>query len=163
MNLENYHIDEKNKKICLYWKYEEKNLLDYLNDRPNPDIDFFMNTTISLMKALWFAHQRNIAHRNLAPGKIFCSGSGAILIGDWGTAKILVRYGIWNRGSKVNEPGLYSAPELNKVTPGQCMDVFSCDVYSLGLTLLFCLGIRPSKLPFELNETSKENYDLFWN
>jgi serine/threonine protein kinase len=117
-----------------------------------------LNLILDLMKAVCYAHQRNVAHRNLSPKKIFLNNIGQLKTCDWGTAKLLDKFGLWSRTSKPSQPNAFCAPELYQVVPGRYLDVFSLDVYSLGLILLIICGVHPETLNF-IDKSSRENHD----
>ena len=97
---------------------------------------------LDLIEALTHAHSRKIAHRDIKPGNIIVSDSGAVLV-DFGIA--LARDASWEDSGRVIGTPLYSSPEHFD----GAADEFS-DQYSLGCVMFYALTGTP---PFEAEST----------
>jgi TolB-like protein/Flp pilus assembly protein TadD/tRNA A-37 threonylcarbamoyl transferase component Bud32 len=87
-------------------------------------------------RAVRYAHDQGILHRDLKPGNILLDGSGEPLVSDFGLAKWLDPTGHLTRTPTVfGTPG-YIAPEQVNTSTGTLTP--AADVYSLG-AVLFCL------------------------
>ncbi|MFO1010940.1 MAG: protein kinase [Planctomycetota bacterium] len=96
-------------------------------------------------RGLHAAHEAGVIHRDVKPGNLMLSSSGAPVLLDFGLARATESTGetITNTGDQLGTPS-YMSPE--QVDPeGRALDRRT-DVYSLGATLYECLTLEP---PFE--------------
>ncbi|MGE5209160.1 MAG: protein kinase domain-containing protein [Alphaproteobacteria bacterium] len=92
-------------------------------------------------RAVQYAHDQGILHRDLKPGNILLDGGGEPLISDFGLAKWLEPTGHVTRTPTVfGTPG-YIAPEQVNGSAGNLTR--AADVYSLGAVLFDLLTGRP--------------------
>ncbi len=92
-------------------------------------------------KALAYAHQRNMIHRDVKPANLMLDEDGRVVLTDFGIAKIVTGTQFTASGGMVGTPA-YMAPEQGL---GEAGDERS-DIYSLGVILY---QLMTSKLPFE--------------
>ena len=92
-------------------------------------------------RAVQYAHEQGILHRDLKPGNILLDGRGEPLVSDFGLAKWLEPTGHLTRTPTVfGTPG-YIAPEQVNASTGNLTP--AADVYSLGAVLFDVLTGRP--------------------
>ena len=92
-------------------------------------------------RAVQYAHEQGILHRDLKPGNILLDGRGEPLVSDFGLAKWLEPTGHLTRTPTVfGTPG-YIAPEQVNGSAGKLMP--AADVYSLGAVLFDLLTGQP--------------------
>src|SRR5579863_2189773 len=102
---------------------------------------------VQVLKAVQYAHQKNVVHRDLKPSNILVTESGEVSLLDFGIAKLMEareadEAQLTSAYGRVLTPD-YASPELLRGDP---VDVRS-DIYSLGVVLyeLLC-GVRPYQL-----------------
>jgi len=103
---------------------------------------------LSAARALHFAHQRGIIHRDVKPANMILSKEGRLVLTDFGLARPERGASITDSGAMVGTP-LYMSPEQVRAEK----DIGrGTDVYSLGATLFELLCGRP---PFLSNSTQE--------
>src|ERR1700757_1014675 len=96
---------------------------------------------VKVGRAVQYAHEQGILHRDLKPGNILLDGRGEPLVSDFGLAKWLEPTGRLTRTPSVfGTPG-YIAPEQVNGSTGNLTP--AADVYSLGAVLFELLAGRP--------------------
>src|SRR5438132_2797756 len=92
-------------------------------------------------RALQYAHEQGILHRDLKPGNILLDGRGEPMVADFGLAKWLEPTGRLTRTPSIfGTPG-YIAPE--QVNGSDTKLTSAADVYGLGAVLFDLLAGRP--------------------
>lgn len=92
-------------------------------------------------KALDYAHQRGMVHRDVKPANIMFTTEGQVILTDFGIAKMVNLSGLTASGAMVGTPS-YISPEQGR---GQTGDERS-DIYSLGIVFY---QLITGNLPFD--------------
>ena len=102
---------------------------------------------IPVARALDFAHQNRVVHRDMKPGNILIDPQGVPKVTDFGIAKRLTAESALTLSGAVIGTPVYMAPEQAR---GTSRDVGgAADIYSLGAILYEMLAGRPPFLPDE--------------
>ena len=106
---------------------------------------------IDVARALDFAHQNGVVHRDMKPANVLLDSQGMPKVADFGIAKRLTAdVGLTLSGMVIGTP-IYMAPEQASGTSRHVGP--AADIYSLGAILYEMLAGRPPFLPEE-SETS---------
>jgi len=113
-------------------------LYDKINKDKRLDIGTALDYTKQICRALRYAHERDILHRDIKPQNILLDKKGQIFVTDFGIAKLYEQTSVTRTGVVVGTPE-YMSPEqaegldLNPQT----------DIYSLGIVLYEMLTGEP--------------------
>jgi WD40 repeat protein/predicted Ser/Thr protein kinase len=109
------------------------NLSARLAHRPLGDLRAASQMISTLARAVHFAHQRGILHRDLKPGNVVLDGEDKPYLTDFGLAKVVQGDSTLTRTHAVLGTPAYMAPEQAR---GDTKDVtIEADVYGLGAVL----------------------------
>ena len=102
---------------------------------------------IPVARALDFAHQNNVVHRDMKPANVLLDPQGVPKVTDFGIAKRLTAESALTLSGAIMGTPVYMAPEQAR---GTSRDVgAAADIYSLGAILYEMLAGRPPFLPDE--------------
>ncbi|MFW6303667.1 MAG: serine/threonine protein kinase, partial [Candidatus Sumerlaeota bacterium] len=107
-------------------------LKDYLRKRRSLKVREALRVTLSIVKALEYAHKQNVVHRDIKPANILITSEGSIKILDFGLARFLEIE--QTEGAILGSPH-YMSPEQGQGKPTD----HRSDMYSLGVTLYHML------------------------
>ena len=148
-------------------------LSSYLTEKPmGMSEDELCETMNVLSSAISYAHQNKIVHCDLKPGNIilFKKNNNSGLnpkISDWGSA---YEYKEFNNDSAtmiktgMNFTPMFLAPELHVFEEENDTkkkgNFYAGDVYALGITLLYCAGVKSKEIKGLSGEQDKECYEM---
>jgi serine/threonine protein kinase/tetratricopeptide (TPR) repeat protein len=107
------------------------------------DAAYFRNVAVLIKQAaeaLQHAHDHGIVHRDIKPGNLMLATSGALIVTDFGLARIETGAGVTMTGDVLGTLR-YMSPE--QVQGNRVLVDHRTDVYSLGVTLYELLTLQP--------------------
>ncbi len=111
------------------------------------------DVVIPVARAVQFAHQRGILHRDLKPGNILLDADGTPYVADFGLARRLdADSNVTRTGQVIGSPS-YMSPEQAR---GDKVLTTAADVYSLGAILYELIAGRPPFRGANVVETLKQ-------
>jgi serine/threonine protein kinase len=100
--------------------------------------DQVVQTLDELCKALAYAHEHGMVHRDVKPGNVILDGAGRAVLSDFGIARMLESTRLTQDSLTTGTPA-YMSPEQISGEPGDARS----DLYSLGIILYEMLTGRP--------------------
>ena len=135
-------FDEERQQFCLVMEYVQgDSLAKLLEDQPDPlPLSFTLEVTVGVLRALHYAHDHGVVHRDIKPGNVIVHGK-EIKLTDFGLSGLI---SVLAEGTDflAGTPE-YAAPEQ---VQGLAVDG-RADLYSLGV-MLFEM-VTGGHLPFE--------------
>ncbi len=114
---------------------------ELLDDGKALEVDAAADIVGQVAKALEFAHEAGILHRDVKPGNIIVTSSGRAVLTDFGIAQLLTDTRLTKTGTSIGSPE-YMSPEQIE---GKKLDA-RADLYSLGVVFYQMLTGR---VPYE--------------
>jgi len=138
-----YEVGERNSHHFFSMRFMEGGTLTARIGDPKSPLsnDTAVRLLVKVCRAVHFAHQRGILHRDLKPGNILLSAEGEPCVSDFGLAKFLEQASKETASGAVLGSPSYMAPEQAAGKPGQVST--AADVYSLGAILYEMLTGQP--------------------
>ena len=123
---------EQDGRQFIVFEYIDGESLKQLVDRTGPlQVDQAVGLTLQIARALAFAHQQGLVHRDVKPQNVLLNDDGRAKVTDFGIARSLdVQQGMTQTGTVMGTSD-YIAPEQAR---GERVDEHT-DVYSLGIVL----------------------------
>ncbi len=138
-----YQVGEWDGLVFLAMKLARGGTLQSRLSEGLPEISEAVDWVMTAGKAVHFAHQRGVLHRDLKPGNLLFDEGGTIYVGDFGVAKLeFTRDNNLTRTEAIVGTPNYLAPEVAAGTDvgGSVL----ADLYGLAAVLYECLtGRRP--------------------
>ncbi len=127
-----YDLTEVDGAPAIVMEYVEgKSLEDLLEDPSVRSEALLRKVASSVLKALSYAHDRGVTHRDIKPGNILVSEDGTVKVTDFGLAAVTDAPSLTMEGSLIGTPA-YMSPEQAR---GEPVDQRT-DLFSLGVTLV---------------------------
>lgn len=141
-----HDFGDENSKYYMVMEYlDGKNLSNILKESNNfLSLEFVIDVAIQICKALEYAHENDVVHRDIKPDNIMLCQKGILKLTDFGIAKHNNKdnFNLTKAGQLLGSI-VYSSPEQIQ---GSLKIDHRSDIYSLGITLYQLLTGR---LPFE--------------
>jgi eukaryotic-like serine/threonine-protein kinase len=122
--------DENGRQYIVFEYVEGENLKEYVVRKGRLDPDEALEIGVEVARALAFAHEQGLIHRDVKPQNVLLNGDGRAKVTDFGIARSVDVDGMTQTGTVLGTSN-YIAPEQ---ASGQRVDAHS-DVYALGVVL----------------------------
>ena len=123
--------EEGGRQYIVFEYIDGENLKEFVVRKGRLDVREALEIALEIARALAFAHEHGLIHRDVKPQNVLLNGDGRAKVTDFGIARSLdVEHGVTQTGTVLGTSN-YIAPEQ---ASGQPVDVHT-DVYSLGVVL----------------------------
>lgn len=164
VSLKNAGVDPESGRYYLALEWVEHPLRAWLESHPPSSTEDFIDLIAHpVLKALAFAHERNVIHRDIKPANILVTRDGTPKIADFGISKIKTSLAESEHTLADYSSRPYAPPE------SESKSSFSRDVFGFGVFVLSCLSSSPiedySDFPTAMDEleADMEFVDLLEN
>ena len=133
-----YGVEENLRYIAMRY-IEGINLAEQIDKEKTLSIDMTLDYARQICRALKYAHERDIVHRDIKPQNILIQNDGKLFVTDFGIAKMYEQTGFTKTGVVVGTPEYMSPEQAEGIKlNGQT------DLYSLGIVMYEMLtGVPP--------------------
>ncbi|MBD3344676.1 MAG: protein kinase [Chitinivibrionales bacterium] len=129
INIYEYGIENTYRYFAMQY-VDGKNLAQRIAERKSMPYSDIIDISKQICRALRYAHEKNVIHRDIKPQNVLIDKSGTVLLSDFGIAKIFTHNTITMTGVAVGTPEYMSPEQAEGKTP----DV-QTDIYSLGIVM----------------------------
>jgi len=105
--------------------------------------------SIELCRALSYAHERGIIHRDVKPGNVMLSVQGDVKLGDFGIVLVTGAKDLTTTGQVIGTPAYMSPEQIRGEHLGPASDIFSLGVVMFEMVT----GIKPFQGPSDVAVT----------
>jgi eukaryotic-like serine/threonine-protein kinase len=131
--------DEQDVHYIVMEYVDGRTLADYLAGGSRIMPERAIDIAIDVCRALEAAHEQGVVHRDIKPGNIMITASGAVMVTDFGIARMATGQETIEQTAAVLGTASYLSPEQAQ---GQPVDGRT-DIYSLGCVLYEMVAGRP--------------------
>ncbi len=132
--------EEEGRQYIVFEFIDGENLKEHVVRKGRLDVREALGVGIEVARALAFAHQQGLVHRDVKPQNVLLNGDGRAKVTDFGIARSVDVEGMTSTGMVLGTSN-YIAPEQ---ASGQAVDAYT-DVYALGVVLYELLA---GEVPF---------------
>jgi len=136
-----YEIGERDGQCYFSMKFVEGGQLDEVVKRTPISIRHAVGLIATLARAVHYAHEQGILHRDIKPGNILLDGKGEPHLTDFGLARLIESESTVTRTVEVLGTPSYMAPE--QAAGNNTKLTSAADVYGLGAVLYQLLTAHP--------------------
>ena len=127
-----YDFFEDGINLYIIMEYCAKgNLASLIQNQHGFLLQNFSSYALQMINALAYCHELGVAHLDIKPANIFLTKYNSIRLSDFGSSSM------YKEGETIDGrigTRFFMAPEVGM----KCYDPFKADIYSFGMTLLFC-------------------------